>query len=271
MAQRHLVRAHEARADEAVVAPVLAGAAAHRGGKSRTELRLRVGLGRGCHQPGVIVVQHVEHAGIQPEPCSVSTSFRSGMALEDAAEDQVPQRPVGEPRRLDHEHRARRRVLAEGGDAAPAVVVDGDAEFLAHRPDRVVVGRVQRRQAGSPVACRAAACRRVSPPRQAHRISRDRLVDVVEEDLRDAGPAAGCVGAEVGEPAVVGAQAGPAPLVLLGVGGGAVTSEPLGKNGGMVLGKTTSATMPSASSSAMRRSEFQLRSAPCRRGDPRTD
>ncbi len=44
------------------------------------------------------------------------------------------------------------------------------------------------------------------------------------------------------------------------VGGWAI-SEALGKNGGMVLGKRTSATMPSASSSDSRRAEFQLRSA----------
>lgn len=43
--------------------------------------------------------------------------------------------------------------------------------------------------------------------------------------------------------------------------GGCAIREALGKNGGMVLGKTTSATMPSASSSARRRAEFQLRSA----------
>lgn len=43
-------------------------------------------------------------------------------------------------------------------------------------------------------------------------------------------------------------------------GAGAI-SEAEGKKGGMVLGKTTSATMPSASSSARRRAEFQLRSA----------
>ncbi len=43
--------------------------------------------------------------------------------------------------------------------------------------------------------------------------------------------------------------------------GGCAIREAFGKKGGMVLGKTTSATMPSASSSASRRREFQLRSA----------
>lgn len=44
------------------------------------------------------------------------------------------------------------------------------------------------------------------------------------------------------------------------VGAGAIR-EPDGKNGGMVFGKTTSATMPSSSSSAIRRPEFQFLSA----------
>lgn len=44
------------------------------------------------------------------------------------------------------------------------------------------------------------------------------------------------------------------------VGAGAIR-EAEGKNGGMVLGKTTSATIPSVSSSRNRRPEFQLRSA----------
>lgn len=38
-------------------------------------------------------------------------------------------------------------------------------------------------------------------------------------------------------------------------------SEADGKNGGMVFGKTTSATIPSRSSSSTRLSEFQFRSA----------
>ena len=43
--------------------------------------------------------------------------------------------------------------------------------------------------------------------------------------------------------------------------GGWFTRETLGKNGGIVLGKITSATTPSASISRSRRSELQLRSA----------
>jgi hypothetical protein len=44
-------------------------------------------------------------------------------------------------------------------------------------------------------------------------------------------------------------------------GGGWFSSEGAGKNGGIVLGKMTSPTMPSASSSASRRSLSQLRLA----------
>ena len=48
--------------------------------------------------------------------------------------------------------------------------------------------------------------------------------------------------------------------------GGRASNAMLGKNGGTVFGKMTSATVPSASSSAIRRSLFQLRSRsePCR-------
>src|SRR4051794_12452852 len=41
-----------------------------------------------------------------------------------------------------------------------------------------------------------------------------RLVDVVQEDLRDAGPTPGNLGAPVGQPAVVGADAGESPGIL---------------------------------------------------------
>ena len=48
--------------------------------------------------------------------------------------------------------------------------------------------------------------------------------------------------------------------------GGRATSAPVGKNGGTVFGNTISATWPSASRSAMRRSSSQLRLRllPCR-------
>ena len=47
----------------------------------------------------------------------------------------------------------------------------------------------------------------------------DRPVDVVEQDLRDAGTSSGGARTEVGEPAVVGLETGPAQLEIVGVGG----------------------------------------------------
>ena len=44
----------------------------------------------------------------------------------------------------------------------------------------------------------------------------DRFVDIVEEDLREAGAALGMIGAEVGEPAVVSPQSGEAQLEIVG-------------------------------------------------------
>ena len=50
--------------------------------------------------------------------------------------------------------------------------------------------------------------------------------------------------------------------------GEVATSPPIGKNGGMVLGYTTSATTPSASRSAVRRALSQFRSASSRSRSP---
>ena len=84
------------------------------------------------------------------------------------------------------------------------------------------------------------------------------VVHVVGEHLHDAGPPARRGRAEVGQPAVVRLHPGPTPLVVLGVGGSA-TRLPSAKKGGTVLGKSTSAAMPSDSVSASRRSLSQLR------------
>ena len=68
----------------------------------------------------------------------------------------------------------------------------------------------------------------------------------------------GAFGAEVGQPAVMRLEAGPPPVVVVVVGGSA-TRLPSSKNGGTVFGNSTSAVIPSASFSARRRSESQLR------------
>ena len=86
----------------------------------------------------------------------------------------------------------------------------------------------------------------------------DRVVDVVEEDLADAGAPLGKLTAPVDEPAVVGADPGEPVLVRLGVGCGAKRTK-LGKNGGTVFGKITSPTTWSRSWSPLRFSLSQLR------------
>ena len=64
----------------------------------------------------------------------------------------------------------------------------------------------------------------------------DGVVHVVGEDLHDAGPPARRGGAEVGQPAVVGLDAGPAPLVVLGRRGQR-DQVPLGEEGGDRVGE----------------------------------
>jgi hypothetical protein len=99
----------------------------------------------------------------------------------------------------------------------PAVVVDRNAELLAHGPQRVVVvDLVQLRQAdtrrhtgqqdstGEPRGGR--------PPHLG-----DCGVDVVQHDLGDSGAASGCLGAEIGQPPVVGLQTCPTPIEVAGV------------------------------------------------------
>ena len=72
------------------------------------------------------------------------------------------------------------------------------------------------------------------------------------------GPPARRGGAEVGQPTVVGLDAGPAPLVVLRRRRQRHEIA-LAEEGGTVFGKRTSAAMPSDSVSARRRSLSQLR------------
>ena len=177
---------------------------------------------------------------------------------------QLPQRAVGEPRGLDHPHELSRRVLAVVGVAAARVVVDDQAELLARLPQRVVdpsrAARVGRRR-GRP----GAGCRR-EPGSPAHAPRRPRASTSLRKiwamparrpgARRRSRPASGC-----------GRAARPTRRSRSsGVAGGWAMSRPVGKNGGTVFGKITSATRPSASSSAKRRSLSQLRvrPSPCR-------
>ena len=121
------------------------------------------------------------------------------------------------------------------GTPVPPCMFTGSAELLAQRPQRLVDGRVQRREVrvGRDVRDHHAAEEaRVLDPADLV----ERVVDVVEQQLRDTGAAAGELVAEVGQPAVVRADARPsAARTARGTEPGSV-SVPLGKNGGMVLG-----------------------------------
>ena len=109
---------------------------------------------------------------------------------------------------LHHEDRHRREVRTRRGAGRARVVVHRHVEVGARGPDRVVVGREQRRElrvgrhAGKQDAAEEAVLAR--PLDLGHRV-----VDVVQEDLRHAGAPARRVGAEVGEPPVVRLQPGP--------------------------------------------------------------
>ena len=105
--------------------------------------------------------------------------------------------------------------------------VHGDVEVLADGPEPVVLGVVERlhplhvRRHGREQHA-AAEPVLLDPGRVL-----DGVVDVVEEDLPDAGAPLGPAVAEVDHPAVVGLEAGPAALVvLLGFGGPAKRMKP---------------------------------------------
>ena len=139
---------------------------------------------------------------------------------------------------------------------AAAVVVDRHAELLAHRPERLVVlGVVQRRAARSPGARRAAARRRSARRPCAQRISSTAASTscsrICAMPARRPGAAAQKSASQrlcACRPAQRSSRS-PASAA-----GGWCTSDAFGKNGGIVFGKMTSATMPSASSSRRRRS-----------------
>ena len=174
------------------------------------------GSAAGRHAP-VVVVERGELLGQPGGALLGEHHLQAGMAFEHAGEDQVPEGAVRPPGDLEQEHHLGLGVGAVVGRGAAAVVGDRHAELLAHRPQWLVVGGVQRRDAG-PGRCAgqqhaAGQPRLVRPAHLGHR-----PVDVVQHDLGDAGPAAGGRGAEVGQPAVVGVQAGPAQLEVAGGG-----------------------------------------------------
>ena len=176
-----------------------------------------------------------------------------GVAFEHAREDQVPQRAVRVDRDLDQHHRARRGIGdVEGREAAAAVVVDDDAELLAQRPQRLVhVGPqrrdlVVRRHARQQHAAEEAGVRgelALRPSASSTSFSR-----ICATPARRPGAAA----QKSASQRLCACSPAHRCSYSAAVGAG-VTSAPDGKNGGIVFGNSTSATMPSASSSASAR------------------
>ena len=271
VAQRHLVRAHEAGADEAVVAPDLARApcpskrpAPHRTWTPPwTPASPPRPVGRGS-SPACRATP-----GIQPEPCSVRTSFRPGW------------RRKAPPNTRCHSARCENQVVStmktaraagsspSGGEAEPAWWFTGTSSSaqtaqIGSYADEYSSGRPE--PGGVPGSRRPP----VSPASAGPPDLLDRLVDVVEEDLEDARPAARGGGAEVREPAVVGPQPRPAPLELLAASGPGPSGRPTGRTAGSCSGRRPPrrSRPPPARRGAGRSSSCGRR---CRRAGPRTD
>ena len=224
---------------------------------------LRVlGAGR-AGQAAPVVVEAGELLGDPRRALLGEHELQVGVALHHARVDEVPQRPVRPPRDLEQEHHLGRRVRAHVRHRAAAVVVDRQPEVLARRPDRLVVGGVERRHARPGRARRAGGRRRSGrwpwPTRSPATEASTSCSMIWAMPARRPG-AWQQKSASQRLCACRPAQR----LVEVAVGrrpAAARTSEPLGKNGGTVFGKTTSATTPSASSSA----QPSLRSSSCGR------
>ena len=138
-----------------------------------------------------------------------------GEPLEDAGQDELNQRTLRVERHLVDVEQHRHRVGPVVGHAGAAVDVDRHLELLEHRPHRVVDRVVQRLHpvhVGRDVRQQDAAAQVVLlDPADVG----DGVVDVVEEDLPDAGPPLRELAAPVDQPAVVGPDAGEAVLVVL--------------------------------------------------------
>jgi hypothetical protein len=146
------------------------------------------------------------------------------VAFHHAREDEVPQRAVGPPGDLEQEHGLGRRVVAVVGRRAAAVVVDRQADRLARRPDGLVVGCVERGHTRT--GWRAGQQHATGEPVVGGPFDLgDRALDVVQHDLADAGAPTGRVGAEVGQPPVVGPKAGPASVEVAGPRAGRLVHE----------------------------------------------
>ena len=205
----------EARADVALARPVLARLQRHLLDDGQAPLAL-LRADRVAHAVEE-VVERAEEVGHPRGALLGEHELQIGVTVEHAPDDEVGEHVVRPPRDLEQEHHDVFLLGPADRARAAAVVVDRHAELLAHRPDRLVVLVVERQQpaaggrageqdaAGEPVVVR--------PADLLHR-----RVDVVEQDLRDAGATSGRAGAEVGQPAVVRLQPGPAQFEVVRVG-----------------------------------------------------
>ena len=126
----------------------------------------------------------------------------------------MPQTAVGEERHLHQHQEPAGGRIAQVGQAGAAVLGDGEIVVGAGGPQRVVDVAPQGRDAlvGRDGGHQDALETGVRGPLHLGHCG----VDVAEEDLGEAGPSTGEVAAPVGQPPVVGAQAGTAAGALLG-------------------------------------------------------
>ncbi len=152
-------------------------------------------------------------------PCSVITSCSPG------CRSKAPATSRWVKARCAHQVTSSSRMTLSSGASptgrrrAAGVMVDRDVQLLADRPQRlVVVGVEERRQSRSGGrAGQQHAAGEAVVLRPAH--LRDRGRDVVQHDLRDAGPPSRRLRAEVRQPPVVRLQPGPARAQVARVGG----------------------------------------------------
>ena len=245
-ARRDVGRAGLAHADPAVLVEVLGGracgrcarrcSAARRCGRSR-------GSCRGCRRGPVLSI-----GGIHAQPISVITNFRCGKRSNTPDEHQLHERPLrveadlgdvrAGPRPGTCRSRARRcrRARSPARSSSSHTAHSGSYSRVVERLHPVDVGRDVAEE-------HAAAQAVLLDPRDVL----DRVVDVVEEDLADAGACARGARRTKSTSQRLWARM-PARRCSYSSGlGGRANSTKLGKNGGTVLGKTTSPTMPSAS------------------------
>ena len=151
--------------------------------------------------------------GTQSAPPSVRTSFRFGYRSNTPAKMSIHSaRCEKNPASTKNIH----PVAGNGavrGTRVGGVVVDRQLQLRAGRPDRLVHRVDERRESAvGRDPGQEDAAEQVGLARPAD--LRDGGVDVVQEDLGHAGPATRCVGAELGQPPVVGLESFPPKLVL---------------------------------------------------------